>query len=278
MLGLTTELPHQDFVENHSRTETASPGLLVKRDADPAEAAATAAAAASTALQSLLRTSMDRGAADYPQTGLPSPYPSTFGDNRSEASSSVDQSSAAHYANSQQDPRAGAYQATATPNSDYAVYPQSARSSNFPDHIQRTYHPASSQSGSSGGGMAQTPTSPSSMPLQDGRHHQNAQQGAKSDSDVPIDPSIAAASPTYPHSQYSPYPPQQDMSHGYAQHSGGLYAQPRPDWTGYGQQHGPPLTPGHHVFPQTPTSAAPQSRQNQVGPRTLVSLRNGQRR
>lgn len=82
----------------------------------------------------------------------------------------------------------------------------------------------------------------------------------------PIDPSIAAPSPTYTHGQYSPYAPQsQDMSHGYAHPSSGLYAQPRPDWTGYGQQHGAPLTPGHHVFPQTPTSAPPQTRPNQVG-------------
>ncbi|KAL3425461.1 hypothetical protein PVAG01_02252 [Phlyctema vagabunda] len=106
--------------------------------------------------------------------------------------------------------------------------------------------------------MAQ-PTSPSlPLPLQDGSaNHQNAQ--IKSDNDVPIDPSIAASSPTYPPNggQYSPYPPQQEMHHGYPQHPGPMYAQPRPDWAGYGghPQHVPA---GYAVSgAQTPTSAAP---------------------
>ena len=205
---------------------------------------------------------MERSAAEYSQSGLPSPYPSNFGDTRSEASS-VDHASAAQYAN-QQEVRSSNYPTSATPTSEYSVYPPSARSSSFPEHIQRSYHPSSNHNGSSGN-MAQTPTSPS-MPLHDGRNHQHPHQ-VKSDSDVPIDPSIAAPSPTYPHGQYSPYaPPPQDMSQTYHHpNSGGLYAQPRPDWTGYGHQQGPPLTPGHHVFPQTPTSAAPQARPNQVG-------------
>ncbi|KAJ9134443.1 C2H2 finger domain transcription factor CON7 [Pleurostoma richardsiae] len=149
--------------------------------------------------------------------------------------SQSDHASAAQYA-TQQEVRSNNYPTSATPTSEYGVYPPSARSSSFPEHIQRPYHPASNHSGSSGG-MAQTPTNPS----------------------------IAAPSPTYAHGQYSPYaPPPQDMSHGYQHPSGGMYAQPRPDWTGYGQQHGAPLTPGHHVFPQTPTSAAPQARPNQV--------------
>lgn len=60
--------------------------------------------------------------------------------------------------------------------------------------------------------MAQA-TSPS-MPLPDGNANNNAQSN-KSDPEVPIDPSIAAAtSPTYPpHGQYSPYPPQHEMPH-----------------------------------------------------------------
>ncbi|KAH8848231.1 C2H2 finger domain transcription factor con7 [Pyricularia oryzae] len=157
---------------------------------------------------------MDRSASDYSQS---------------------DTSSAAQYnASAQQEVRSnnpGNYSASATPTSEYGVYPASARSSSFPDHLQqRSYHPASNHSGSSG------------------------------------DPSIAAPSPTYgAPAQYSPYgPPSQDMSHGYAHPGSNLYAQPRPDWSGYGQQHGAPLTPGHHVFPQTPTSAPPQARPNQV--------------
>ncbi|KAH6684091.1 hypothetical protein B0J14DRAFT_612211 [Halenospora varia] len=75
------------------------------------------------------------------------------------------------------------------------------------------------------------------------------------------DPSIAASSPTYPAhggGQYSPYPPQQEMQHGYPQHPGGaMYTQPRPDWAGYaGHPH--PMQGGYPVSgAQTPTSAAP---------------------
>ncbi|KAK0711683.1 hypothetical protein B0H67DRAFT_492164 [Lasiosphaeris hirsuta] len=208
-------------------------------------------------------SSMERGP-EYSQSGLPSPYPSNFGDSQSEASS-VDHASVAPPYTTQQEVRSTNYSASATPTSDYNVYPSSARSSTFPEHIQRSYHPAASTHSGSSGGMAQTPTSPS-VPLSDGRNHHHPQQ-VKSDSEVPIDPSIAAPSPTYAHGQYSPYAaPPQDMSHAYPGHPGsaGLYAQPRPDWSGYGQTPGGPITPGHHVFPQTPTSAAPQARPNQV--------------
>lgn len=115
--------------------------------------------------------------------------------------------------------------------------------------------------------MPQTPTSPS-MPLPDGRSHQNPQpEQAKSDSALPIDPSIAGASPTYAtHNQYPPYAaPPQDMSQGY-QHPGtpSLYNQPRPDWGGYGQQPGH-ITPGTHIFHQAPAAAAATGRPHQVG-------------
>jgi transcription factor CON7 len=216
----------------------------------------------------ILHGLMERSAPEYSQTGLPSPYPSSFGDAQSEASS-VDHASAAQYASQQQEVRPSNYSTTtATPTSDY-VYPHSARStSSFSEHIQRSYHPPGTQSGSSGG-MAQTTPSPSSMPSHDGRNHQSQSQ-VKSDSDVPIDPSIAAPSPTYTHGPYSPYaPPQtQEMSHGYA-HSGAMYPQTRPDWANYGGQ-ATPLTPGHHVFPQTPTSAAPP-RPSQVSFATTLS-------
>ncbi|KAL2277374.1 hypothetical protein FJTKL_00075 [Diaporthe vaccinii] len=201
---------------------------------------------------------MERSAAaDY--SGLPSPYPSNFGDSRSEGSLS-DPSSAQQYT-SQSEVRPSGYSTTATPTSEYSGYPASARSGSFPEHhLQRAYHP----SGVGGSSMAQTPTSPS-MPLQDGRNHQNPQpdhQQIKSDNDVPIDPSIAAPSPTQyaypPQSPYGQHP--QDMAHGYGHQN--VYAQPRPDWTGYGQP-GAPITPGHHVFPQTPTTAS--TRPNQVG-------------
>lgn len=209
--------------------------------------------------------SMDRGPHEYSHSGLPTPYPHAFTDAQSEEGI-ADHASAAHYT-PQQDVRPANYSASATPTSEYGVYPHSARSaSSFSEHNQRQqYHPSSNHSGSSGG-MAQ-PTSPS---LPDGRpNHLNPK--AKSDQDVPIDPSIAASSPTYPQQggqQYSPYPPQHDMQHGYPQHpqQGAMYAQPRPDWAGYGhpQQGGIPGYPvsGAH----TPTSAAPAgARPGQVG-------------
>lgn len=195
---------------------------------------------------------MDRGAPEYTQSGLPSPYPSTFGDARSEGSS-ADHASAAQYPVKQE----ASYPTSATPTSEYGVYPQSARSGSFPEHIQRAYHPASS---TSTGGMAQQQNSPS-MPQQDGRSHQA--HAVNSDNDVPIDPSIAAPSPTYPYGQHSPYAPNPDMSHSYSHPGGNMYTQPRPDWTGYGQHGGPPLTPGHPVYTQSPASA-PQQRPNQV--------------
>ncbi|KAI9052272.1 hypothetical protein LZ554_003629 [Drepanopeziza brunnea f. sp. 'monogermtubi'] len=119
------------------------------------------------------------------------------------------------------------HSASATPTSEYGVYPASARSASFPGHIQRPYHSSSSHSSGSSGG----------------------------------NPSIAASSPTYPPhgGQYSPYHPQPDMQHGYANHppAGAMYAQPRPDWAGYaGGQH--PMHGGYPVSTaQTPTSAAP---------------------
>jgi hypothetical protein len=173
-------------------------------------------------------SSMERSAPEYSQSGLPSPYPSNFGDTRSEGST-ADHASAAQYPVKQE----VNYSTSATPTSEYGVYPQSARSGSFPEHIQRSYHPASS---ASSGGMAQ---------------QQN-------------NPSIAAPSPTYPYGQHSPYAPNPDMAHSYSHPGGGMYAQPRPDWTGYGQHGGAPLTPGHPVYAQSPASAPPQQRPNQV--------------
>jgi len=153
--------------------------------------------------------SMDRGATEYSQS---------------------DHASAVQFT-PQQEVRSNNYSTSATPTSEYGVYPASARSGSFPEHIQRQYHPASNHSGSSGG-MAQS-----------------------------TNPSIAASSPTYPAhgGQYSPYPPQHDMQHGYPSHPGGaMYTQPRPDWAGYGGHPQHPMQGGYAVTgAQTPTSAAP---------------------
>ncbi|TLS31429.1 hypothetical protein PpBr36_03669 [Pyricularia pennisetigena] len=262
--------PRHAFVEHHHQLSSSTLHRSGSPQTGPLRQDAT-----TPTLATSVGPSMDRSASDYSQSGLPSPYPSNCGDNQSEAQSvTVDTSSAAQYnASAQQEVRSnnpGTYSASATPTSEYGVYSASARSGSFPDHLQqRSYHPASNHSGSSGG-MAQTPTSPSASLPQDALHRSHPAvhpRDIKSDTGgAPIDPSIAAPSPTYgAPTQYSPYgAPSQDMSHGYAHPGSNLYAQPRPDWSGYGQQHGAPLTPGHHVFPQTPTSAPPQARPNQV--------------
>ncbi|KAI0840652.1 hypothetical protein F5Y06DRAFT_245176 [Hypoxylon sp. FL0890] len=172
---------------------------------------------------------MERSVPEYSQSGLPSPYPSTYGDTQSEASS-ADHASAAQYS-SNQEARGNSYPTSATPTSEYGAYPQSARStSSFPEHSLRQYHPASNHSGSSG------------------------------------DPSIAAPSPTYaPPNQYSPYaPPPQDMSHNYPQGAGSLYAQPRPDWANYGHPAPGQIPHPHPVYPHTPSTAAPGRPAQQV--------------
>ncbi|OAA78841.1 Zinc finger, C2H2-type/integrase, DNA-binding protein [Akanthomyces lecanii RCEF 1005] len=198
---------------------------------------------------------MDRTASDFPQqTGLPSPYPSNFGGDAHSEASSADHASAQPYP---PPPKDAAYPATATPASDYGVYPPPARSTSaYPDHVQRAYQPASSPST---GSMAQQ-NSPS-LPQSDGRNHQAS---INSDPQVPIDPSIAQPSPTYPYGQHSPYAPNPDMAHSYSHPNSNMYAQPRPEWGGYATQHGAaPLTPGHPVYGQSPASA-PQQRPNQV--------------
>jgi hypothetical protein len=235
-----TQQPHT-FVDNRASLHTASNIAKLGSEAT---------------LDTLLRSpnSMERSATEYSQSGLPSPYPSNFGDTNSEGSR-ADHASAAQYPVKQE----VNYSTSATPTSEYGVYPHTARSGSFPEHVQRSYHPASS---ASSGSMAQQQNSPS-MPQQDGRSHQT--HPVKSDNDVPIDPSIAAPSPTYAsYGQHSPYAPNPDMTHSYSHPGGGMYAQPRPDWAGYGQHGGAPLTPGHPVYAQNPASAPPPQRPNQV--------------
>ncbi|KAH9906285.1 hypothetical protein F4778DRAFT_778673 [Xylariomycetidae sp. FL2044] len=254
MFSVPTQARHNAFAGNYTSLPRPSKDHLASQTSE----------ASFSTLLNAADTSMERSVPEYSQSGLPSPYPSVHGDTQSEASP-ADHASAATYP-SNQEARPSNYSTSATPTSEYGAYPQSARStSSFPEHSLRQYHPASTHGGSSGG-MAQTPTSPS-MPMQDGRSHQSQQ--VKSDSDVPIDPSIAAPSPTYNHNApYSPYapPPQADMSHNYPS-SAGLYAQPRPDWGNYG--HG--QMPHHAVFPHSPASAAP-GRPTQYGAQQVYSF------
>lgn len=164
------------------------------------------------------KTSMDRSATEFSQSGLPTPYPHAFTGPQSE-------DSPADHASAAQSPYPP--QQEARPTSEYAVQaPASARSTgSFKEQGPRQqFYTASNQSGSSGA-MAQQPPSPSSL-----QERQTPQ--IKSDQDVPIDPSIATSSPSYPpqNGQYSPYPPQemQQQQHAYAGgHPGGaMYQQP----------------------------------------------------
>ena len=109
--------------------------------------------------------------------------------------------------------------------------------------------------------MAQQGASPS-MSLQDGQqndHHHPP--NIKSNADVPVDPNIAASSPTYP--PYSPYAPH-DMSGHYQGH-------PPP---GYPPQHWPQQYAGHpHGMPGGPysspgTGASTQGTPSSAGPRS----------
>ncbi|KAI9755630.1 MAG: [4Fe-4S] proteins maturation [Chaenotheca gracillima] len=212
---------------------------------------------------------MDRGAAEYSQSGLHSPYPPlSSSDAQSEEGRPADQASAAQYTPAQE-VRPANFSSSATPTSEYGLNPPSSRSANFPpEYLARQpfpqegpprYHPSSNHSGGSSGGMAQT-SSPS-LPLADGHpnshhpaahpQHHNAppHPSLKSDAEVPIDPSIAASSPTYPHSgQYSPYTPSHEMAPGYPGHPGAGNMYGRPDWSPYGQP------PPHGVPPNYPSS------------------------
>ncbi|QKX60653.1 uncharacterized protein TRUGW13939_07799 [Talaromyces rugulosus] len=108
--------------------------------------------------------------------------------------------------------------------------------------------------------MAQATSSSTTL---DGKHddHRN-QSNLKSDADLPIDPSIAASSPTYP-PPYSPYQPQ---GHDMAQYQGHpppqMYA--RPEWS-HGYPHQQPHMPGPYSSPApTVGSASPAAT---AGPR-----------
>lgn len=201
---------------------------------------------------------MDGRQAEYSQTGLNSPYP-TFPEPPSE-DLAADQASAVQYPQGQ-DPRAANFSSSATPSSDYQINPSSARSGSFPEYIQRPYQPGAQPPAA--GGMAQ-PQSPS-MPL-DGQNNDHQAQQLKSDSDVPIDPSIAAAtSPTYPqHQQYSPYTPHHDMQHYPGHPATPMYAQ-RPEWAGQHPQHQMPYGYPSTSGPPAPAMVSPVQRPPNVG-------------
>ncbi|TAQ83309.1 hypothetical protein B7494_g8367 [Chlorociboria aeruginascens] len=213
--------------------------------------------------------SMERGATEYSQSGLQSPYPNALNDAESKESS-ADHPSAAQYAPEvRSDSVVNSYSSSATPTSELGLYPASARSTgSYPEHITRQYHQAAGNDSGGSASMAQQAPSPSTT------NHQNTQN--KSDQDVPIDPSIAASSPNYPphNPQYSSYPSQSEMPHGYPSHTAGapMFPPQRPDWAGYGGAPPPNGLPpnglpgAYHPVSgaQTPTSAAPAGVRGQV--------------
>ncbi|KAI5356935.1 Putative Zinc finger C2H2-type, C2H2 finger domain transcription factor CON7 [Septoria linicola] len=206
--------------------------------------------------------SMDGRQSEYPQSGLSSPY-APYNGHQSEGST-ADQASAVQYQPSQQDYKpSNNYSASATPDSSYGL-PQSARSGSFPEYIQRSYaegHQPNRYASGTPSNMAQTSSPSSSTP--DGQSINNHAHGNKSDAEVPIDPSIAQSSPSYPPQQsYSPYPPQeQQHMPQYASQPMTSYA--RPEWAGHYQQqaiygHSPATTGGPapnmvaHSIPRPP--------------------------
>ncbi|KAB8227569.1 putative C2H2 transcription factor (Con7) [Aspergillus alliaceus] len=223
----------------------------------------------------------NRPASEYAQSGSHFPYPPSVAPH-SELPA-ADQASAAATAqytpqpevrpNPQYTPQpevrpAANISSSNTPQSDYGLNqpPAAARSPAYPDYLARPpqYHHAPNTQAGGAAGMAQA-TSPSMHTLHDGQLHDHRNHtNVKSDADVPIDPSIAASSPTYP-PPYSPYQPQ---GHEMAQYQGHppppppqMYA--RPDWShGYGQhQHGLPgpyTTPATTVYSFVPIPGAQQ--------------------
>lgn len=227
---------------------------------------------------------MDRPASDYTQSGLTSPYPTLAGQQSERPA--ADQTSAtaavatAQYTSQpevraapqytpQSESRTANISASNTSQTDYGLNhppppaPPATRAAPYPEYLTRQpqyHHGPNSQAGGAAG-MAQA-TSPS-MTLQDGQQpdHRNPSH-IKSDTDVPIDPSIAASSPTYP-PPYSPYNPQ---GHDMAQYQGHpppqMYA--RPDWGHQYPQHQHGL-PGPYSSPATTVGSA--SPATTAGPR-----------
>ena len=151
--------------------------------------------------------------------------------------------------------RPPSYAPNQTPTVEYAPAARQQQ-----DYVARQHFAQQQHSHGHTASMAQA-TSPS-MSLQDGQqndHHPH--QHIKSNADVPVDPNIAASSPTYP--PYSPYAPH-DMSqyHGHAPPPG--YPQHWPQQYA-GHPHGMPgpySSPGTGASAQgTPSSAGPRSGQ-----------------
>ncbi|KAF3492254.1 uncharacterized protein GIQ15_01771 [Arthroderma uncinatum] len=230
---------------------------------------------------------MDRPASDYAQPGLSPQYPS-LPETQSEQSA-ADQASAAAAAaavasptqpearrtpqsqySAPPEPRSGGISSSNTPQPDYGLHqnaphppppPAAARPSPYPEYLTRQpqYHHAPHTQAGGPPGMAQA-TSPSMNP-QDGQQsdHRSPAQ-VKSDTEVPIDPSIAASSPSYP-PPYSPYAPQSHDMTQYQSHPPQMYA--RPDWPHQYGGHQPGM-PGPYSSPASAQHKRPRRRYEEI--------------
>ncbi|OJD24537.1 hypothetical protein ACJ73_04102 [Blastomyces percursus] len=147
------------------------------------------------------------------------------------------------------------HQAQAQPQPQAPPPPAARPPGPYPEYLTRQpqYHHAPHTQPGGAAGMAQA-TSPS-LPLQTGQQSdQYSPSSNKSDTAVPIDPSIAASSPTYP-PPYSPYNPQ---GHEMAQYPGHpppqMYG--RPDWPPHQYGQHPHGLPGPYSSPGTTVGSA----------------------
>ena len=159
----------------------------------------------------------------------------------------------------QTDGRSTNLSSTNTPQSDYGIAPTSVRPSGFPDprYGQHPHAPAHHYHPGAVATMAQ-PNSPSPS-LLDGNehdHHKPDESRVESNGDVPIDPSISQASPTYPPGPY-PYPPPGHQISPYGDQGHPQMYAPRPDWP-YGQHPGMASPYGHPPPSQQPPPGPPQ--------------------
>lgn len=158
--------------------------------------------------------------------------------------------------------RPAKFSAVATSTADFGVNPFSARPGSLQPEFTARQRYTPQQGHARTVSMAQA-TSPS-MSLQDG--HQNNHHNTphvKSNPEVPIDPSIAASSPTYP----TPYSPYAQQGHEMAQYPG----HPPP-----GYQHWPQQYAGHpHGLPNGPYSS-PGTAVSAAGAAATAGPRPGQ--
>ncbi|RMJ23926.1 C2H2 transcription factor Con7 [Aspergillus sp. HF37] len=222
-----------------------------------------------------------RPASEYAQSGSqPPPQPSP--DNAHPETPAADQAPTAASAQynqpevrpaGQYNPQAEVRPATNisssnTPQSDYGLnQPAAAARSPYPEYLTRppAYQHAPNTQPGGAAGMPQATSPFINHTLHDGQPSHRNHSNVKSDADVPIDPSIAASSPTYP-PPYSPYQPQ--TTHDMAQYQGHPHPPPpqmygRPDWPpGYGApQHGMPAPyapPATTVGPSPAVTAGPR--------------------